>query len=131
MLDFGVAKLADKSMTTDGGTLTVGGSIVGTPAYMSPEQLRGEAVDGRADVFSLGVMAYEMLMARLPYGGGSFIDIGMKQAAGETQVDCGDLPPALAEVHSARDRLRKRKAAGVAGRVRRPTSRPRRAELNC
>lgn len=98
VLDFGVAKLADKSMATDGGTLTVGGSIVGTPAYMSPEQLRGEAVDGRADVFSLGVMTYEMLMARLPYGAGSFIDIGMKQAAGEKQVDTGDIPPALAEV---------------------------------
>jgi serine/threonine-protein kinase len=98
VLDFGVAKLTDQSMTTDGGTLTVGGTIVGTPAYMAPEQLRGDAVDGRADVFSLGVMAYEMLMARLPYGGGSFIEIGMKQAAGETQVECGDIPWALADV---------------------------------
>jgi hypothetical protein len=98
VLDFGVAKLTDQSMTTDGGTLTVGGTIVGTPAYMAPEQLRGDAVDGRADVFSLGVMAYEMVMARLPYGGGSFIEIGMKQAAGEKQVECGDLPPALADV---------------------------------
>jgi len=98
VLDFGVAKLTDKSTTTDGGTLTVGGTIVGTPAYMSPEQLRGEAVDGRADVFSLGVMTYEMLMARLPYGSGSFIDIGMKQAAGAKQVDTGDVPPALADV---------------------------------
>ncbi len=98
VLDFGVAKLTDQSMTTDGGTLTVGGTIVGTPAYMAPEQLRGDAVDGRADVFSLGVMAYEMMMARLPYGGGSFIEIGMKQAAGEKQVECGDIPPALAGV---------------------------------
>ena len=98
VLDFGVAKLTNTSNTTDGGTLTVGGTIVGTPAYMSPEQLRGEAVDARADVFSLGVMAYEMLLARLPYGGGSFIDIGMKQAAGEMKVECGDLAPALADV---------------------------------
>ncbi len=97
VLDFGVAKLTEQSMLTDGGTLTSGGTIVGTPAYMAPEQLRGEAVDGRADVFSLGVMAYEMVMARLPYGGGSFIDIGMKQAAGEKQVDTGDTPPALAD----------------------------------
>jgi serine/threonine-protein kinase len=98
VLDFGVAKLTDQSTTTDGGTLTVGGTIIGTPAYMSPEQLRGEAVDGRADVFSLGVMAYEMLKARLPYGGGSFLEIGMKQAAGEREVDTGGIPPALAEV---------------------------------
>ena len=96
VLDFGVAKRSAASVTTDGGTLTTGGTIVGTPAYMSPEQLRGEAVDARTDVFSLGVMTYEMLLARLPYGGGSFIDIGMRQAAGETQVETGDLPAALA-----------------------------------
>ena len=69
---------------------------------MAPEQLRGEAVDGRADVFSLGVMAYEMLTARLPYGGGSFIDIGMKQAAGESRSTSSDMPPALADVDSPR-----------------------------
>jgi hypothetical protein len=98
VLDFGVAKLTTTSTTTDGGTLTAGGTIVGTPAYMSPEQLRGEAVDARTDVFSLGVMTYEMLLARLPYGSGSFIDIGTKQAAGEQQVECGELPAGLAEV---------------------------------
>src|SRR5688572_11660222 len=98
VLDFGVAKLTTTSNTTDGGTLTAGGTIVGTPAYMSPEQLRGHTVDARSDVFSLGVMAYEMLLARLPYGGGSFIDIGLKQAEGELQVETADLPPALAQV---------------------------------
>ena len=96
VLDFGVAKLTTTSNTTAGGTLTSGGTIVGTPAYMSPEQLRGHTIDARTDVFSLGVMAYEMLLARLPYGGGSFIDIGLKQAAGE--VETGDLPTALAAI---------------------------------
>jgi tRNA A-37 threonylcarbamoyl transferase component Bud32 len=97
VLDFGVAKLTPQANTTAAGTLTVGGTVVGTPAYMSPEQLRGDAVDGRTDVFSLGVVAYEMLLAKLPYGGGSFIDIGVRQAAGAHTVDTGDLAPALAD----------------------------------
>ena len=97
VVDFGVAKLRDKS-AGDTSLITIDGTIVGTPAYMSPEQLRGEVVDGRADVFSLAVITYEMLKARLPYGGGSFIEIGLKQAAGENDVDTGGIPPALAEV---------------------------------
>jgi serine/threonine-protein kinase len=61
---------------------------------MAPEQLRGDAVDGRADVYSLGVMTYEMLTARLPFGSGSFVDIAMKQARG--RVDMAGLPTAVA-----------------------------------
>lgn len=94
VVDFGVAKRT--TAAAGGGTLTGGGTIVGTPAYMAPEQLRGDAVDGRADVFSLGVMTFEMLTGALPYGGGSFIDIGMKQAAGAAAVDTGDMPAAMA-----------------------------------
>jgi GAF domain-containing protein/tRNA A-37 threonylcarbamoyl transferase component Bud32 len=95
VVDFGVAKLT-KTAAGDGGTMSVVGTIVGTPAYMSPEQLRGEAVDARADVFSLGVMAYEMLTARLPYTGGSLFDIGMKQVEG--RVDMSGVPAELADV---------------------------------
>ena len=94
VVDFGVAKLTTASTTTGGGTLTAAGTVVGTPAYMAPEQLRGHAVDGRADVYSLGVMTYEMLTARLPFGSGSFVDIAMKQADG--QVDMTGLPTAVA-----------------------------------
>jgi tRNA A-37 threonylcarbamoyl transferase component Bud32 len=94
VVDFGVAKLTTTSTTTGGGTLTAAGTVVGTPAYMAPEQLRGQMVDGRADVYSLGVMTYEMLTARLPFGSGSFVDIAMKQAGG--QVDMTDLPAAIA-----------------------------------
>jgi GAF domain-containing protein len=114
VLDFGVAKLTSTANTTDGGTLTAGGTIVGTPAYMSPEQLRGEAVDARTDVYSLGVMTYEMLLARLPYGGGSFIDIGMKQAAGEMKVECGELPAPLASVIRSAIAYEKEKRPGSA-----------------
>jgi serine/threonine protein kinase len=95
VVDFGVAKLATAG-TGDGSTLSVAGTVVGTPAYMPPEQLRGETVDARADVFSLGVMAYEMLTARLPYTGASLFDIGMKQVEGK--VDLSGIDPSIAPV---------------------------------
>jgi GAF domain-containing protein/predicted Ser/Thr protein kinase len=91
VVDFGVAKMREPG---DGSTISLAGTIVGTPAYMAPEQLRGEAVDARADVFSLGVMAYEMVTARLPYTGASLFDIGMKQVAG--QVDMSGIDRSIA-----------------------------------
>jgi eukaryotic-like serine/threonine-protein kinase len=95
VVDFGVAKLTNAN-PGDGGTMSVVGTIVGTPAYMAPEQLRGEAVDARADVFSLGVMAYEMLTMRLPYAGASMFDIGMKQVEGK--IDTSGIDAGIAEV---------------------------------
>jgi serine/threonine-protein kinase len=59
--DFGIAKLTQAS------TLLSGSALVGTPVYMSPEQWRGEKVDGRSDIYALGGMLYEMFSGRLPY----------------------------------------------------------------
>ncbi len=60
--DFGIAKL------TEGGSNNMTGSaIIGTPAYMSPEQAQGEAIDGRADIYALGVILFEALTGRQPY----------------------------------------------------------------
>lgn len=84
ILDFGVAKLLDTGApggdaTVADSMMTMEGSVVGTPAYMAPEQLKGGAVDGRTDVFGLGVMTYEMLTGRLPFGTGSIAEIAVRQ----------------------------------------------------
>jgi len=71
--DFGIARAAD------GGThLTATGSVVGTPHYMSPEQAQGKPVDGRADLYSLGIMFYQMLVGTVPFNGDSALSIGIK-----------------------------------------------------
>ena len=63
VLDFGVAKLCDLA----GSNLTQPDSIIGTPRYMSPEQCDGDEVDGRSDIYSLGVVLYEMLCGVVPF----------------------------------------------------------------
>jgi serine/threonine protein kinase len=86
VLDFGVAKLIGESSadsrTVEEVTLTAAGSIVGTPAYMAPEQLRGGRPDHRTDVFALGVIAYEMLSGELPFSRGSLADVILAQDRG-------------------------------------------------
>ncbi|HLU08384.1 MAG TPA: protein kinase, partial [Oceanobacillus sp.] len=62
LTDFGLAKLIENSLE-----LTKSGNIVGTPVYMSPEQLRGESVDHRSDIYSLGVILYHMLVGHPPF----------------------------------------------------------------
>jgi serine/threonine protein kinase/ActR/RegA family two-component response regulator len=65
VLDFGIAKMVDEDARA--GNLTVDGGILGTPAYMAPERFRGDPIDGAADVYSVGVMLYQMLAGRLPF----------------------------------------------------------------
>ena len=65
LADFGIARV-----DTGATRATVAGSVLGTPGYMSPEQARGSEVDGRSDLFSVGVIAYEMLAGSNPFGSG-------------------------------------------------------------
>lgn len=69
VLDFGIAKLRDEHGNITQQPMTQAGDILGTPQYMAPEQIRGDRVDARTDVYALGVMLYEIMTARLPFEG--------------------------------------------------------------
>lgn len=85
IMDFGIAKIAS------GGNLTTTGQFLGTPNYMAPEQIKGSPVDGRTDIFALGICLYECLTHRKPFGGDSLTSISYK-------IVHEDFPP-LAEVN--------------------------------
>jgi len=69
--DFGIARITDSSKTRTG-------TVLGTPAYMSPEQLAGERIDGRSDIFSLGVMFYQLVSGQLPFQAESMASLMFK-----------------------------------------------------
>ena len=105
LLDFGLAKVlgevAEGSELETAQQLTQAGSTLGTVAYMSPEQARGEALDARSDLFSLGVVLYEMATGRLPFEGKSTAEIFKgtlaDTPASPTSLNPG-IPPKLEEV---------------------------------
>jgi formylglycine-generating enzyme required for sulfatase activity/cephalosporin-C deacetylase-like acetyl esterase len=78
VLDFGLAKLFDRAdetaATTTAPLATQAGAVMGTVAYMSPEQAKGQSVDARSDIFSFGVVLYEMLAGRRPFAGPSSVE---------------------------------------------------------
>lgn len=71
LTDFGIARFEDSSASLQ----TQAGEILGTPAYMSPEQVNGQAVDGRSDLFSLGVIFYELIVGTKPFQGNNLAAI--------------------------------------------------------
>jgi serine/threonine-protein kinase len=76
--DFGVAQIADPNVPS-GRRLTAAGFIIGTPDYMSPEQARGQKVDERSDLYSAGVIMFQLLTGRLPFEADTPIDVALKQ----------------------------------------------------
>ena len=75
VLDFGIAKLRDEQGDVTARPMTRAGDLLGTPQYMAPEQIRGETVDARTDVYALGAMLYEMVTGRLPFEAASLMAI--------------------------------------------------------
>ena len=79
ILDFGLAKVADEEMPSDDATVaspvTEVGAVFGTVPYMAPEQLRGDSVDARCDLFALGVILYELAAGRRPFSGRTRADV--------------------------------------------------------
>src|SRR3954466_9368691 len=93
LADFGIAKAAEQS------DITKVGSVVGTAAYLSPEQARGEPAGPGSDLYALGVVAYQLMAGRLPYESASLTDLARLQEAGPPErlsEVVRDVPDALA-----------------------------------
>ena len=134
VLDFGLAKLSQPQMETIGATqdapagakLTSPGATVGTIAYMSPEQARGEELDTRTDLFSLGTVIYQMATGKLPFAGATSAVVfhGILELDPVSMLEInGALPPKLQEIVAKlleKDRdLRYQSAADLRGDLKR------------
>lgn len=97
IIDFGLARTG----SDDGLDVTVDGSIVGTPAYMSPERVEGGTLDAKSDLFGLGVILYELLAGRLPFEGTSLVSILAAISRGappDLQVVAPEVPEPVARL---------------------------------
>ena len=101
VLDFGLARVAAGVDAAQAATLTSVGEVMGTAAYMAPEQIRGDAVDARTDLFALGILLYELVTGRRPFGGATAADISsatLRDAPPPAQALRADLPPDVARI---------------------------------
>ena len=98
LADFGIARAVDQS------SITQVGSVLGTAAYLSPEQARGDEAGPQADLYSLGVVTYQLISGRLPYEASSLSELALKQQR-ESPIPLDELspevPPALAQAVAA------------------------------
>ena len=124
VLDFGLARITQRGATTDGSHAptqsiqtdpgqTAPGMIMGTVGYMSPEQVRGEELDARTDIFSLGVVFYEMLAGNRPFKGATTADAIaalLEREPAPLSANLPEVPAALQQIVSralAKDRARR------------------------
>jgi len=122
--DFGIARITDSSRTKTG-------MVLGTPSYMSPEQLAGVKIDGRSDLYSLGVTLYQMCCGQLPFVGDSLAQLMYRitnEAAPDLLAINPALPPALvaviAKAMSKKPGERYQRGAELAGDLRRCIEQP-------
>ena len=127
LADFGIARAVDQS------SITQVGSVLGTAAYLSPEQARGDEAGPQADLYSLGVVTYQLISGRLPYEAASLSELALKQQR-ESPIPLDELNPdvpptlsqavALALAIDQRDRPADAMRAGRGAARRRPRHRP-------
>jgi len=98
IIDFGIARINSATSTTSAAPLTQAGAIFGTPQYMAPEQVMGQPVDGRADQYAVGIIAFEMLTGTQPFTGDNFAELVMKHVGAPPPVSserAANVPPAM------------------------------------
>ncbi|MCB9919345.1 MAG: protein kinase [Planctomycetes bacterium] len=102
LIDFGLVGQSDDHRRQDDPTLTKAGDVVGTPAYMAPEQARGEHCDARTDIWALGLVLFELLTSRTPSrprnAGSKRLEIRERKRRNETLAESG-IPHALIAIH--------------------------------
>ena len=96
LTDFGIARAVNSNTQ-----MTRTGAVIGTPQYMSPEQARGRDLDGRSDLYGLGIVLYEMLTGKVPYEGSDSVSVGIKHVT----EPLPQLPVALSQFQPLLDRF--------------------------
>ena len=116
VLDFGIAKIMEDDGKDQRKALTKTGMVFGTPQYMSPEQVRGEKVDARSDIYSTGIILYQMLSGLLPFKS--------ETPMGVLTMHLLDTPPALTETNPALSVPKGLEAIALDALAKKPDDRP-------